>query len=590
MLNSFPVISVFLSNTKRSFGEFDPETTALYKMKSGMDDCPPVEQEIEAAKDDGEIPNPYYFERGDHRDDISSELMTSDSDIADRMMECSTNFFTEMGKEREDIIKGYVLEYNETCGLAMVSMNRVDRDYGPKSIDANMIEFLDGVYYNTSITDMKEYIDTDQWIKNLAAYAVTLNLDSVIMNINNWYVATTDGGKNDWKLVQYDHNNVASRDMSMFCSGACGSRQIYWPILRPTCDAMDNNRIVGRILNDDASMETYLKYVQEFITMIHDTSVLEDLRQYGHKIKQYVPSDPFYEQAGLFGDTSDGSSSVEDKYDYETSELSENYDDYNSPSMPFVKVLAARIDQVQAQLDAIADGTLPRDGIYGPNEKCPDWRDPSGDSYISGSSFDASCGLNFCEEAAPCYDNSPMFCNPDGTLAFDECKAASPFCDNCFPYSKCGGGSINSDDSAVFVEDDEVCGPAVSDCSKAYGCFDHLSVGACAYDGEILTEECNLAEQYCKPCYPNSRCGTTSLLLDAEDNDELPASSADTSDDSNVVTSTGTEEGEEKEPVVAEETPTEESTEEEVLSSSASTIFTGLIGVCSFTVVYFSCM
>lgn len=455
--------------------------TALFKLKTAITECPYTDEDKLKVAADREVPNPYYFERGDHRDEIP--IMSPDK--------CVGFFQGQMSKKRDDMLKGFV-ENNNTCGLAMVKIGRVDRDYGPKSIEDAMISFLDSQMYNTSVMDLKDAVDSDQFIKNIAVYAVMLNLDSPINAINNWYLATTSGGTNDWRIVQYDHNLVGTRGVAdLFCSPLCGARQIYWPILRPTCGAVEDHLLIGRILNDETSRQKYLDYIQAFVTNIASRGTLLDLRAHGDAIKEFIVDDPLN-----FLSISE----------YEESELSSNFDDYNTLSMPFLKVMEARLEQVQIQLDAIRADTLPRDGIYDKDEVCPDWRDSSGNDYIRGSTVDpVNCPFG-CEEAALCFDNNLEVCSPEGDLVIQECKAASPFCDRCYPYSRCGS---DNDKSSVFEEGSN-CGPEFSLCADASFCFDHKG-GRCAYDGDILGAECGDAKLYCKQCFPNSRCALKSL-------------------------------------------------------------------------------
>ena len=51
--------------------------------------------------------------------------------------------------------------------------------------------------------------------------------------------------------------------------------------------------------------------------------------------------------------------------------------------MPFIKALEARKIEVELQLAAMSSGELPRDGVYGNDEVCPDWRDSDGTNYIA---------------------------------------------------------------------------------------------------------------------------------------------------------------------------------------------------------------
>ncbi|KAK1745999.1 hypothetical protein QTG54_003923 [Skeletonema marinoi] len=364
-----------------------------------------------------------------------------------------------------------------------------------------MINFVDSLMLNK---DIKSFIDADQWIKNFAAYAVTLNQDSIIDLVNNLYLGTVDNG-GSWSIVQYDHNSIASRAGRAFCGSECQHRMIYHPILRPSCKSVEDHFILGRVLNNEECWETYLKYVEEFVGVVE--SSIADLRSYGH-IKMYVVDDAFAKDQ-----------TVES---YEESELGLDYSDYNRESNPLLKTLSARLDEVKAQLDAIRSGTLPRDGKYGENEKCPDWRDDDGSDYIAGSTYDEdSCFMPIpdCEQAAPCYENSPFTC-VDGNLVIEECKQASPFCDSCYPASACG--SRSKDESGKFVESDS-CGPEFAQCNLGSPCFDHKS-GMCAYDGSILIEECKEAELFCKACFPYSRCGTLE-----EDDDEEEATDSSTS-------------------------------------------------------------
>jgi len=50
---------------QRSFGVFDAEMTALFKLKTDFPDCP--YNTTSSSNTTGDLPDPYYFERGDHR-------------------------------------------------------------------------------------------------------------------------------------------------------------------------------------------------------------------------------------------------------------------------------------------------------------------------------------------------------------------------------------------------------------------------------------------------------------------------------------------------------------------------------------------
>jgi len=129
-----------------------------------------------------------------------------------------------------------------------------------------------------------------------------------------------------------------------------------------------------------------------------------------------------------------------------------------------------------------------------------------------------SCGPEFssCALAANCFDHS-LGCAEDGSIVFPECSTALPFCEPCFPNSRCGSDVENI--SGLFVES-ETCGPSFSSCAQAFPCFDHFM--GCAEDGSITFPECSTALPACKPCFPNSRCASSdSLLADVPVDDPL---------------------------------------------------------------------
>jgi len=217
------------------------------------------------------------------------------------------------------------------------------------------------------------------------------------------------------------------------------------------------------------------------------------MQNHGRRIKSYVVDDPL-------------NYLTEDQY--EAKELSPGFEDYNMINNPFIKTLKARKQQVQDQLDAIAEGTIPRNGEYGENEICPDWRDSNGDDYISSDTFvrlsNDTCPA-ICEYANQCFVHSPWTCIANGTIMLPMCDSVTPLCNSCFPYSRCG---TLDDSSAQFVENNDTCAPDMeyfTDCKMmASTCFDHRS-GECSFDGKMLSNECAKALP-CRGCYPHSRC------------------------------------------------------------------------------------
>eukprot|EP01083_Nonionella_stella_P259010 884652_1 len=319
-------------------------------------------------------------------------------------------------------------------------------------------------------------------------------MDSPINNMNNWYIATTSNGNNDWRIVQWDHNNIISR--TGLCSSKCDLRLIYKPILSPSCTtAMEDHPLLGPILsNNDENLRKYVDYVEEFNSLLTD-DFFQELYDLGDSIKEIVE----YPEYTI------------EPTDYETSELSTDIEGYNTAYSPFIRILRARKEQVELQIEGFKAGTLPRDGIYGKDqvEQCPDWRDPDGMNYVAEDYFDESCAFaGFCAEAQPCFMDE--LCSSDGTFLYPECEEAA-VCGSCFPLSPCGTFDDKSDEFVANTKN-----PACEEgglCEILAGvCFSE-TVGHCAFDGEIITEECKTATS-CSECYPQSRCGSITLSPD----------------------------------------------------------------------------
>lgn len=506
---------------QRSFGPFDSNQAGLFKMKTFVAQCPDYEAIMIRMAEARDTPEVYYFERGDHRMDIPTYR-------PDSRMNCYLFIYgTTYILEKMDMVKGYV-DYGYNCSAAFVNLGRIDRDYGPDHLDDAMIAWLDQGFYsqpnNNDNNDNDNHnthtlgvspdtVDTNQWLQTLASYAVTLNMDSPMGLVpNNWYLATTNGGRDDWKIVQYDHNTMTTQGGASFVceSRACGYRQIYWPVLRPTCGPLSDNAVFGRILrpDDEEGVEVYLEHVRTLTNLLTD-DFFDELRDYGRLIASYAAVDPLAKHV--------------DQATYEALELNlddndndnDHHDEGEDDHTPFLSTLLARRDQVRAQLNAIDDGTLPRNiGDYDDNEMCPDWRDARAEDYVNPRTFDRDasfmCVNAQCERLNICYSDS--VCRAKGTgsrVEFLEpfCKYLGAPCNFCYPHSHCGANY--DDDSDVFVvtttssssscENTDVC----RDLNK---CFDHRS-GMCGVDGEFITPQCKKEAANCTACYPNSRCG-----------------------------------------------------------------------------------
>jgi len=500
---------------QNSFGAFDPQKTGIFKLKTGFDACPfddDMMRAITFATESNPLPpDVYYFERGRHK---------ADTPILGSGLEgvgtCVTYFFNEVTKEILDVGR-YYFDHGQDCAEILVESGRVDRDYGPKSIEVSMENFLEK-YFDKDVDDLNDFIDTDQWIQNFAFMGLILHHDSVINNINNWYLATTNGGE-DWKIVQYDHNSILKNDISsLLCDPMCGGSEfVYWSILRPTCGPIEDHQIVGRVLNNPENMEKYLSYVREYLDILSSDEVLGTIKAYGETIKDYAVKDPlnfYYETAEA----------------YESFELGEDTSDYSSVmGDSFYKTIRVRFAEVRKQLEAIDAGTMPGGGEYDPLAKCPDWRDPNGgikEVDPSGTPVESDvCGSDIlelgCAEAGPCFNHDMGICQEDGTFSIVDCEMAAPGCAPCYPNSRCGGEAAISDvdESAVPVESD-ACGSDVLElgCAEAGPCFNH-AWGICLEDGTFSVADCEQAA-LCAPCYPNSRCGSGESSPEVQDVDE----------------------------------------------------------------------
>lgn len=206
--------------------------------------------------------------------------------------------------------------------------------------------------------------DVDDLLKNLAFMAAVLHWDSPLGNGNNYYLARASGEDPAWKMFQYDHNNMMS---SGLCDQACGPELVHWSLARPTCRGLESMPMVGPLLTNPEWHARYLDYVREFH---RDVMTNEDFLQQiqDHLVAIQGPSaeDPWWpEKAPLF-----------------SLELSSG-DDWSLPGTnpmemnPLMPMLRARASDIQKQLDALDQGTVPRplEDIES-SEVCVNWESP----------------------------------------------------------------------------------------------------------------------------------------------------------------------------------------------------------------------
>lgn len=374
----------------RNFPDFDPQSYALYKVKSYSFDCGIYTHEeiaiAEARMDETSTP-PYAFQRGEHKTPVE-ELGMMGTD------QCIDNYNEQLWEhDYIDVILAW-LRYDKSCEDMIMGEDLIDRDLGTKDYNKEMREFITKDYSQEqkcdegcTNTDLKERVDTENWLKSFAFYAVTANSDSPLINGNNFYLAQSgaenSGGVGGWKFVPYDFNlpNV------VYChDDLCNSRLAHWSIARPTCTSLEQNNLAGPLLTDETLHARYLEYVREFTETVYaNEEFIEQIQAHAAAQKEYVLPD-FWSFFGAF-------------YDKELTPDSAKWDEEDDrfPLLPFMK---ARAEDVRAQLKAIDEATYPRGpfvGINGDNEPleaCPDWRSEEADQ----SACPGGCNYRGCEQ------------------------------------------------------------------------------------------------------------------------------------------------------------------------------------------------
>jgi hypothetical protein len=384
----------------RSFPTFDPSNYMLFKVKTLSLGCGVyTNTRLATARQriNETTTPPYAFERGEHRP-ITPVLGFEKAD------ECTALYVDNiLNSEIGDVVLAYVRS-NEECGSMLVEQGIVDRDLGDEEWDPTMETFIDEHLADNvcdpgcTNSDLASQVDTENFLKNFAVYAVTLNGDSPMGNGNNYYLADSGDGSG-WKIVQYDHNNIGG---DLLCDAQqCNQHLIYWSITRPTCASLESNQLVGPLLTDPVLHAQYIEYVRSFIdTVLTNASFVEEMTQHAQAIQDDVTQD-FWSSGGIYFDN----------------ELSPDASEWNATTssitaqFPFLPLLKARTAAVQEQLKAIDEGTFPR----GPHleqtveslEKCVDWRttEPPSTACYQNCQYEG-CAIfgwtipGFCDESS----------------------------------------------------------------------------------------------------------------------------------------------------------------------------------------------
>mmetsp|Transcript_21905 Transcript_21905/g.47372 ORF Transcript_21905/g.47372 Transcript_21905/m.47372 type:complete len:935 (+) Transcript_21905:136-2940(+) len=410
----------------RSFPDFDPATYGLYKVKTQSIGCGLYDEaSLARARDrinETSTP-PYAFERGTHR----PEPPVMGSEAA-----CLGPFIQNLAvDETNDVQLAYVRHHVENpndegkCGNFLVDQGLVDRDLGDKSRDALAAAFVDDHLADNACTDsmcsnsnLKNDVDTPQFLRNMAVMAVLLHQDSPLGNGNNWYMAYPGDDDGKWSMVQYDHNNMLSETTGLLCDGEqCLTKLMNWSIIRPTCRSLESNQLVGPLLTDDALRAEYIEYVREFVDeVITNEEFLTEVEDHLASIKDLVMVDPWNDMASVF-----------ESYEMNGGDewlrfLDIGFLDEDGPPRPYVPLLPAlrtRAADVQMQLAALDGGTYPREDqdLYNPGEACANWTSPTApdfachnNCYYDGCSGGGLTTQAFCDpESGSCFRGSLDF-------------------------------------------------------------------------------------------------------------------------------------------------------------------------------------
>ena len=394
-------------------------------------------------------PSKYSFQRGEHR-----QLPVHVGDDGTR---CVSEFYAMMEREEKDVISAWISS-GKNCGKTMIENGLIDRDLGgsdplTNNNDGRMMDFFNTYFANKAWngcgggggdgdgdddddacgeSNVVSNIDVDQWLKNFAVYAVTVGMDSPIGIGNNYYLGSPGGtleSERSYKMIQYDHNNVAEAAGMDLCASECKSRAIFWSITRPTCGAMRQNPHVGPLLSgksNKANMKKYLSFVKDFNANVYtDSSFIAEVEAHAAAISSAVKTDPLIFAGGIF-------------YSVEEKATSGQWKHFNL--LAFMK---ARGEEVKKQLAALDAGIFPRkDSDVPMSENCQDWRAKETPSYVYEEN-DKTCTKEYvgCSFAYQCFDEKEKNCNAVTGEFVNTVLCGSDVaqhCRNCFPYSMCG--------------------------------------------------------------------------------------------------------------------------------------------------------
>jgi hypothetical protein len=177
-------------------------------------------------------------------------------------------------------------------------------------------------------------------------------------NGNNYYLANAGDG-NGWNLVSYDHNTAGDGTCSR---STCDPHFIHWSIVRPTCQSLESNQIVGPLLTNATLLARYLDHVRTFVDeVIGNVSFIEQIQLHGQAIREEVVLDD-WSKGGIYFD---------DNLSLDPTLW------YGDEVFPLLPLYTARVADVRQQLEALDRGTYPTldtTQSVDPEAYCVDWR------------------------------------------------------------------------------------------------------------------------------------------------------------------------------------------------------------------------
>jgi len=380
----------------RSFPDWDPTNFALFQTTPVTEDCGlyTSKQLAEAESRVNELDTPpYAFERGNHNPSIPR--------LSDRS-QCGASYQEYREALMADVVLAY-LRNDEDCATTLLEEGLLDQELGTDNWDNEIENFINQVmsFYrcdpncaNSEINSSE--VDVENMLKTFAFLAVTLNVNSLMGNVNNYYLAQSESNLELWKLMLYDLDKPGSASCN---PDICEGRLVQWSITRPTCESLESNSLVGPLLTDETLHAQYMGYVQEFLETVYtNADFIAEIENHAALMQSTITEDMSF---GEF-------------YQRELSPDASSWDAGTFPLLPFMK---ARAESIQQQLDAIEDGTFtrgPQPGALAPNEPwetCADWEldEPNTSPCNEGCQYDG-CAVSgwevesFCDEATgTCY-------------------------------------------------------------------------------------------------------------------------------------------------------------------------------------------